>query len=220
MTERPNIYKLIPKKYLEQKHYNPNKYQMQHPHRTCIIGSSGSGKTQTLLWHINESKNYHRIYLYAKNLEEPLYQYLIDKFEDIITYSNKIDDIVSVDELEKSLQNLIIFDNLITEKNLRRVSEIFIRSRKQNCSVLFISQRYHAIPQDVRLNSNYFIFMSGVSGRDLINIATDQASAISNEKFKELYRKATSEGDFLLVDKKTTDNKLKFRKNFETSISS
>ena len=48
-----------------------------HPYRIWIIGGSGSGKTNTLLNLINEQKDIDKIYLYAKDLSEPKYEYLI-----------------------------------------------------------------------------------------------------------------------------------------------
>ena len=223
---RPNIYKMIPKKYLKDDYYNPNRELINHPSRILIIGASGSFKTSTLMWFIDESKNFHKIYLYAKKLSEPLYEWLIDDWEKksekigktLIEYSDSVDDIVQVDSIDDTIQNLIIFDDFITEKNLTRVSELFIRSRKQNCTLCFISQRYHAIPTDVRINSTHFFFMNGISGRELINISVDQSGMTDSETFKEMYRKATKDGDFLLVDTVTTDIKKRFRKNFYDPI--
>ena len=45
--------------------------------RILTIGGSGSGKTKTLLNLINEQKDIEKIYLYAKYLSEPKYEYLI-----------------------------------------------------------------------------------------------------------------------------------------------
>ena len=50
------------------------------PHRKLIIGPSGSGKTNYLLNSIQKDNNIiDQIYLYANDLEEPKYQFLIDK---------------------------------------------------------------------------------------------------------------------------------------------
>ena len=48
-----------------------------HLYRILIIGDSGSGKTNTLLNLINEQKDIDKIYLYAKDLSEPKYEFLI-----------------------------------------------------------------------------------------------------------------------------------------------
>ena len=50
------------------------------PYRKLIIGPSRSGKTKYLLNSIQRHNNIiDKIYLYAKDLEEPKYQFLIDK---------------------------------------------------------------------------------------------------------------------------------------------
>ena len=83
------------------KHDNKN-----WPYRMLIIGPSGSGKTNALLNLIQKDDNnfIDKIYLYAKDLEEPKYQLLIKKHENagmknlndpnaFIEYSNTIDDV-------------------------------------------------------------------------------------------------------------------------------
>ena len=79
-------------------------YIPDHPYRILIIGGSGSRKTNTLLNLINNQPDIGKIYLYAKNLYEPKYQYLINKTEGVglkhfnnpkafIKYSNDMHDI-------------------------------------------------------------------------------------------------------------------------------
>ena len=53
-----------------------------HPYRIIITGGSGSGKTNALINLINEQNNIDKIYLYARDLSEPKYEYLIKKRED------------------------------------------------------------------------------------------------------------------------------------------
>ena len=55
-------------------------YIPDHPYRILIIGGSGSGETNTLLNLIQEQDNddlIDNIYLYAKDLSEPKYKFLI-----------------------------------------------------------------------------------------------------------------------------------------------
>ena len=79
-------------------------YIPDHPYRILIIGGSGSGKTNTLLNLINEQKDIAKIYLYAKDLSESEYEYLIKNCENaeikhvndsnaFIEYSNTMDDV-------------------------------------------------------------------------------------------------------------------------------
>ena len=52
-------------------------YILHHPYRILIIGGSRSGKTNTLLHLIKEQKDIDKTYLYAKDLSESKYEYLI-----------------------------------------------------------------------------------------------------------------------------------------------
>ena len=54
-------------------------YIPDHPYRILIIGGSGSGKTNALINLINEQSDIDKIYLYARDLSEPKYEYLIKK---------------------------------------------------------------------------------------------------------------------------------------------
>ena len=86
------------------KHNEKWPYIPDHPYRIIIIGGSGSGKTNALINVINEQNNIDKIYLYARDLNEPKYEYLIKKRDDegikhlnnpnaFIECSNTIDDI-------------------------------------------------------------------------------------------------------------------------------
>ena len=52
-------------------------YIQDHPYRILRIGGSGSGKTNALLNLIKEQDDIDKIYLYAKDLSEPKYKFLI-----------------------------------------------------------------------------------------------------------------------------------------------
>ena len=92
--------------------------------------------------------------LYANQLDEQLYKYLVDKWENrskkqtqtSIECLEDLDDVVSLNDVEEAIQNLIIFDDTIVGKNHERVKDLFIRGRKRNCSIIFIFQSYYVIP--------------------------------------------------------------------------
>ena len=75
-----------------------------------------------------------------------------------IEYSNDMNDVLD------HINNLIIFDDMIadimrSEKFIAIVKELFIRSRKLNISIVFITQSYFRTPKDARLNSTHYILM-------------------------------------------------------------
>ena len=99
------------------------------PFRMIIIGTSGSGKTNTLLHLINKFHSIDKIYLYAKDTEGKKYQFLISKREQaglknlndphvFIEYSNDMNDIFdTIDDYNKNRDKkvLIIFNDMIAD---------------------------------------------------------------------------------------------------------
>jgi len=198
------------------------------PFRLLICGSSGCGKTNLLMNLIYNYLYYNKIYIYAKDLTESKYQMLQDFFEEVnetmndktgedfqvATFSSSKDDIVNVDDLDKEYQNLIIFDDFVTEADQHLIIDLFIRSRKKNCSVIYLTQSYFSTPKDIRLQCNYFIFYNISKERELLNIQKDHCLDVDKYTFKEYFIKATLEPyNFFLIDKKSKE--LRFRKNFD-----
>ena len=84
------------------------------PFRMLIIGPSGSGKTNTLLHLINDLHPIDKIYLYAKDIHEPKYEYLINKRE----YSDDMNDVlddINNDNKNRDKKVLIVFDAMIAD---------------------------------------------------------------------------------------------------------
>ena len=139
--------------------HNKNQpYIPDKPYRILIIGGSKSGKTNLLLNLIENQPDIDKIYLYAKDSYEAKYQYLINKRErvginyfndpkDFIEYSNDMRDVhKNIDEYNPDQKNkiLIVFDDMIADMihNIKLnsiVTELFIRGRKLNISLVFIT---------------------------------------------------------------------------------
>ena len=131
------------------------------PYRMLIIGPSGSEKTNAVLNLIQKDndKFIDKICLYAKDLDEPKYQFLVKKRENagiknlndpsaFIEYSNTMDDVYSnIDDYnpKRKRRMLIVFDDMIadimTNKGFQAtIKELFIRCRKLNISLVIITQ--------------------------------------------------------------------------------
>ena len=114
----------------------------------------------------------------------------------------------------------IFFDDMIASIMANKqfqaiVKELFIRCRKLNISLAFITQSYFLVPKDVRLNSTHFLIMKITNKRELQNIATNRSADIDYNDFVNIYRECTRKPySFLTID--TTlpaSNFLRFRKN-------
>ena len=95
------------------------------------------------------------------------------------------------------------------------VTELFIRGRTLNISIVFITQSCFKVPKDVRLNSTHFFIMKIPNKRELQQIALNHSSDIDFKDFMNIYNKSTKEPYSFLVNDTTlpSDNPLKFRKN-------
>ena len=145
--------------YIQENKTEHNKngpYIPDTPYRILVIGGSGSGKTNALLNLIENQPDIDKIYLYAKDLYEAKYQYLINKREGVgidhfndpkafIEYSNDMHDVYkNIDDynVDKDKKILIVFDDMIADMILNKkldsiVTELFIRGRNLNISLVF-----------------------------------------------------------------------------------
>ena len=183
------------------------------PYRVLIIGLSGSGKTNTLLNLIHQDNNIiDKIYLYAKDLDEPKHQLLIEKRENagiknfndpnaFIEYSNTMDDVYdNIDDYNSKRKRkvLTVFDDMIadimTKKKFQAIiKELFIRCRKLNISLVFITQSYFSVPKEVRLNLTHYLIMKIHNRKELQQIAINHSADIAYKDFLKIYRNCTKE---------------------------
>ena len=104
-----------------RKHNEKWSYIPDHPYKILKIGGSGSGKTNALINLINEKKNIDKIYFYARDLSEPMYEYLIKKRKDAkIKHLNNPNPFI---ECSNTTNN--VYENLV-DYNLRRKRKILI----------------------------------------------------------------------------------------------
>ena len=189
-----------------------------------IIGPSGSGKTNTLLHLITDLHPIDKIYLYAKDLHEPKYEYLINKREQagiknlndphaFIEYSDDMNDVL--DDINNYNKNRdkkvpIVFDDMIADreynKNFKRIiKELFHRALKINVSIVFITQSYFRALKDVRLNSTHYILLKIGNKKELKRIAEEKSGHLVYKDFLKMYNYCTEEPySFMTIDTKPT----------------
>ena len=216
------------------KHSQKWPYIPGHPYRILITGGSGSGTTNALLNLVNNQPYIDDIYLYAKDPYEAKHQFLISKREStglkhfndhkaFIEYSNDMQDVYeNIDEynIDKERKILIGFDDMIADminnKKLNSiVTELFIRGRKINTSLVLITQSFFKVPEDVRLNTTN-VFIPKIPNKiDFQQIVLNYLSDISTKDSIKIHKECTAEPYFFLVNDTTlaSGNPLKFGKS-------
>ena len=207
------------------------------PFRMLIKGPSGSGKTNTLLHLINNLHPIDKIYLYAKDIHEPKYEYLINKREQagiknlndpqaFIEYSDDMNDVLDdINNYNKNRdkQVLVVFDDVIADieynKNFKGIiKELFYRERKINVSIVFITQSYFKALKDARLNSTHYILMKIGNKKELKRIAEEKSGHLDYKEFLKMYNYCTEEPySFMTIDARPTAT-IPFKKNFNDLI--
>ena len=132
----------------------------------------------------------------GKNKREGAGIKYFNDLEAFIEYSNDVSDIYKNSEEynpNKNRKILIVFDDMIAdiiinEKLNPIFTELFIRGRKLNNSLVFNTQSCFAIPKNIRLNSTYYFIMKVTNKRELQRIAFNNLSVIDFQDFMNLYK--------------------------------
>ena len=214
-------------------------YIPDHPYRILKISGSASVKTNALLNFIYELGDIDKIYLYAKDLNKPKYEYLIKNQKNtgikhlsdpntFIECSNTMDDVYeSTNDYNPTRKRkiLIIFDGTIAEIKTNKkfqalIKELFIRCRKLNILLAFITQSYFRVPKDVRQNLTHYLIMKINNRKELQNITINHSADIDYKDFMNICRECTREPySFLRIDTTVpASDPLRFRKQLFDSL--
>ena len=108
--------------------------------------------------------------------------------------------------LNRRRKILIFFDGMIVDIMTNRrfqaiIKELFIRCRKLNISLVFITQSYFCVSKDVRLSSTHYMTMNINNRKELQNIAINHSVDIDYKHFMKIYLKCTKKPyNFLTID--------------------
>ena len=99
------------------------------------------------------------------------------------------------------------------------IKELFIRCRKLNISLVFITQSCFSVPKEVRLNSMHYLIKKIHNRRELQQTAIHHSADIDYKNYLKIYRNCTREPySFLTINTKlAAENPMRFKKNFSNS---
>jgi len=215
-----NFYEHIPKRYLDDVE-NPNfdLHNIDLPFRMCVVAPSGSGKTNFVLNLIrifSQGKGtFADITIITRNKDEPLYNWLGGQ-DDNIKILEGMQNNPKLDDYDKKYNHLLIWDDLVLSKNLDSVCEYYLRARKKNVSLLFLSQSYADIPKMIRKNSNYLIlFDLGGSHREQNYILKEWSGELDKDELRAIYEDAVQARlNPLIIQGGKVERNKKYRKGF------
>ena len=197
--------------------------------RVLIAGNTGCGKTVLALNLILEYLPWTRLYIYCKDPFEKKYQFLqqvlervkqkdkINGGKDFFWFHNAAEDIINVDALDKNEINLVVFDDFLADREaVPKITDLFIRGRKKNCTILYLTQSYFNTPKVIRLQCNYNIFFKVPDDREINSIFCNHTMSLDRKTFTQIFKEATKEPhSFLMLDHLTQDESKQIRKNLD-----
>lgn len=220
-NELKDFYKIIPKN-MKTTYYNPafDQHGLRVPFRCCVIGASGAGKSTLVLETIRRMPDtFGCITICCRDPDEPLYKFLKSKIPgEQLQFFEGPENIPPMDSLKKDVQHLIVFDDMVTEKekDQKIILDYFKRARKvaKGCSLMYLTQSFFKTNKFIRINSNLLFIKKLASSSDLNLILRDCAVGVDKKKLLALYKYATDDKrSFLLVDLDAPEE-ARFRKNF------
>lgn len=189
------------------------------PNRVLIVGPSGCGKTNLLLNLIYNILPWDNLYVFARDLSEPKYKMMQEDMEmaeemyDLPPTVHFNTDLTldgepfTVDDLESNTgTNIVVFDDFITadRKTMSNIVDFFVRGRKRNATVFFLTQSYFDLPKCLRLQGQYLIFFRQRDDRHLNEIYRNHNCGFTNKAdFVQLFQNAVQNFGFLTINQTT-----------------
>jgi len=197
-TKIINMYDKIPKELLESAE-NPNHHlhNLKIPFRMCVVAPSGSGKTNfvvNLIHLFSQGKGtFSDITIITRNKDEPLYKWLEQITEGEVIVKEGLEHTPQLDKMDKDENHLVIFDDLVLAKDQSKIENYYIRARKLNCSVIYLSQSYFRIPKIIRNNCSYLVLLKLSGQREVNMILSEGGLGVSRDQLLNMYQYATKE---------------------------
>ena len=220
-----NFYETLPK-HLQTKTIFDKNTQMKIPYRCLFVSPSGGGKTNTLLNMIHlQSGIFNYIVLVTPNAKEPLYMYLKENIgPDQFNIVEGLANLKPPEHLVDNGHSLVIFDDIVTEKNQKIVEDYFVRARKigilkgGSVSLCYLSQSFYLTPITIRRNVNYIIINELSRRKDIVEIIKDYSLNTTKEELIKIFDKYTNGLlNFIMIDITAPPDK-RLRHNFNEII--
>jgi hypothetical protein len=205
------------------KEWNIKEPLMKPIFRLLIVGSSASGKTNLIkniltrtrykdifkknIWLFSPTVDLSDSYDFIKKLEDEEKPRIFKDFNAEIIESIKEEQEIIKNNMEElklkhAPQLLFIFDDMISklpQSKLNIFEELFISGRHWNINIIVVSQSYYHINLLIRRNCTHFLFMEGMSKRDIMKLSNEELPYIDDLDFFNEYKKL-KRYEFIYID--------------------
>ena len=232
----PNYDDVIRKK--EIVHYSNSRLGPNQPCRICIVGPTGSGKTNVLLDLLFRWMKWNKVIYICKNVKEDkalFLQHKMDKYQIKIDKKNKKKNIESYnifdmyDTLEdlpdmsdinpgdtRDFHTLVIINDLVLSCQ-HKLAKFFYLSRHKRISMIYLTQFYFSMDKTMRDSITDLMIFKFHDFRNVGKLHQIVGNRVTLEVFKQLYNEIMEEPyNFMYIDTRTPFIELHIRKNFNT----
>ena len=157
---------------------------------------------------IAKNSIYEKTHIYTNNIDDK-YNWLQNKFKNgVFIYLDEI----NFDKIDKGYVNLIIFDDHVFSN--KKISEFYCKSRKLNCTCIFIGHRYFKnIDRTLKNNIDYLIFTQ-LDKKELNMLYQDINLNITLKEFQNI-NNDLKRYELIMIDKYNEHELMRIRKNFD-----
>ena len=218
-----NFYEIPEIKNKLTPYWNPHfeDTQIKLPARILVCGGSGTGKTSFIANFIARAQDtFGYITIVSKmGSKEPIYEYLEKKIgPKYIKFYTKLSELPPPEQFgHKDKQQLLIFDDMVMDKQQEIVEQYAIRCRKHGAgvSLMYLTQSFYKTSRPLRLQMNYIVLFKLTSARDLNMIIGEFSVGHDKNQLKSIYKDATKEKfNFLKIDIEEPNDNNRFSHNF------
>ena len=213
--------KLVKKHITKLPQPSYDKTNISHSSTILVAGQTGAGKTHWLCNFINRQSNTFSKVIVCNKAEEPLYDYLKSELKGSIEFYKTLQSLPQPNELDDNESYLIVFDDMVTNKNAHIIDEYFIRGRKlkNGATIVFLTQSYFQTNKIIRDNIHYLILLKIAGIKDIRRILAEISLGISPEELLGIYNNCIKKKfDFMKIDIATADMNRKLSHNWTDYI--
>ena len=139
-----------------------------------------------------------------------------DKSDVECNFYQSVEDVPEPRELSSEKNNLMVFDDLLFEKQ-KHLRIVIFRGRHSNVDCFHLAQKYFKLPrQTIRMNAN-FICMFPQDFKNLNHIFDDQVgSDLTVEEYRQLYKTTwKKQHRFVIIDLSSKQHNGKYRSGID-----